>query len=68
MENLGFMLGTNNTSSTSRQANSGESKMTLPSTSTVTGITSLINAFRRMRLEMVVAIRSMSINRCFYPS
>ncbi len=58
-----------NTSSTSRQANNGESRMTLPSnTLPGTGITSLTNAFRRMRLEMVAAMEGMSIKRCFCPS
>ncbi len=66
MGNLGSVLGTNNTSSTGRQANNEESRMALPSnTSPGTGITSLINAFRKTHLEMVMAIEGISIKRCF---
>ncbi len=58
-----------NTSSTGKQANNRESRMTLPSnTSPDTGITSLTNAFRTTRLEMVAAMEGMSIKRCFRSS
>ncbi len=58
-----------NTSSTGRQANNGESRMTLPSnTSPGTGITSLTNTFQRTHLKMVAAMEGMSIKRCFRPS
>ncbi len=55
-----------NTSSIGRQAHNGESRITLPSnTLPGTGITSLTNAIRKTRLEMIVAIEDISIKRCF---